>query len=113
MANGICYIEIIGKDVAGKSKFFKDVFGWNATPHGDTYAMWSSGKEELEGGFSSHGESGTIAYIEVDDIEATLKTISENGGSTVVPKTKIDEDHGFFAHFNDCCGTTVGLWAKT
>lgn len=113
MANSICWIEFYGKDVAGKSKFFKDIFGWDSTPHGDSYAMWTSGKDEMGGGFGAEGTPRTIAYIEVDDIEATLKTIGENGGSTVVPKTKISDEHGFFAHFNDCCGTLLGLWAKS
>ena len=113
MANGVCYIEFTGKDVAGKSKFFQDVFGWNSTPHGEGYAMWTSGEGELGGGFSGEGEPKTIAYIEVADIDATLNTIGENGGSTLVPKTKISDEHGFFAHFKDCCGTIVGLWSKS
>ena len=115
MANSLCWVEFYGKDVAQKSKFLKDVFGWESTPHGDNYAMWTSGEGQMGGGLGNEESMGlcTVAYIEVDDIEATLKKIEDNGGSTVIPKTQISEEHGYFAHFTDCCGTKLALWSKT
>ena len=113
MVNPVCWIDFHGMDVAKKSKFFQDVFGWECSPLGERYALWTSGEGEIGGGLNDEGEPKTIAYISVDDIEASLKSIAENGGKTVLPKSKLDGDHGFIALFTDCCGTTVGLWSKT
>ena len=50
----------------------------------------------------------TIFYVQVDDIEASLKKAEELGGKTVVPK--VDIPMGSFAWFADPDGNTVGLW---
>jgi predicted enzyme related to lactoylglutathione lyase len=115
MANPICYVEFWGSNAKGKSEFFREVFGWECVPHGENYAMWTTGEGEMGGGLGSDESMGqcTVAYIQVADIEATLKSIEANGGSTIIPKKQISEDHGYFAHFKDCCGTIVGLWSKS
>ena len=52
--------------------------------------------------------SGTLVFIHVDDIDATLARIAANGGKTLVPKTDIGE-YGSFAHFEDTEGNRVAL----
>lgn len=61
---------------------------------------------KFEGYTPSH--DGTLVYFNVEDIEATLKSINENGGKTLVPKTGIGE-YGFIAHFEDTEGNRVAL----
>ena len=47
--------------------------------------------------------------LAVDDIDATLATIEEHGGSTVQGKQPVG-DMGFAAYFSDSEGNIVGLW---
>ena len=117
MANEICYVEFYTTDHQATAEFFSQVFGWKATQMMDNYLSWTAGDSPLGGGFSSEQveRSGprTIAYIQVEDIEATLKKIGEHGGRTVIGKTKISDEYGFFAWFEDPSGATVGIWCKT
>ena len=50
----------------------------------------------------------TIFYVQVDNIEESLKTAESLGGKTLVPK--VDIPNGSFAWFSDPDGNTVGLW---
>ena len=51
---------------------------------------------------------GTMVYLSVNDIEATLEKISENKGKVIMGKQSIGE-FGFVAHFEDCEGNRVAL----
>jgi uncharacterized protein len=57
-------------------------------------------------------DQGPILHIEADDIDATLAKIIENGGTTIVPKTKISDEFGHFALFLDNVGNRFGLWSS-
>ena len=59
-----------------------------------------------EGYTPSH--AGTVVYFEVEDIEATLARIGQQGGKTLLPKMGIGE-FGFIAHFEDSEGNRVAL----
>lgn len=61
---------------------------------------------QAEGYTPSH--NGTLVYLSVEDIEATLEKINANGGKTLAPKMSIGE-WGFTAHFEDCEGNRVAL----
>ena len=50
-----------------------------------------------------------VLVIDVPDIDATLSTIGELGGSTVRGKEPVG-DMGFAAYFTDSEGNLVGLW---
>ena len=55
-------------------------------------------------------EIGTpVITLAVDDIDKTLATIEEHGGSTVAPKMPVAE-MGFAAYFRDSEGNLMGLW---
>lgn len=115
MGSKICHLEFVAEDMVQAQKFYSSVFGWETTPMGDEYTLWNSGNEGLSGGFTKPGSTGqrTFAYIHVEDIEGKLQEIEAAGGNVVHPKTKIGEEHGFFAMFTDPNGTLVGLWSKT
>ena len=57
-------------------------------------------------------DQGPILHIEADDIDGTLAKIIENGGKTIVPKTKISDEFGHFALFLDNVGNRFGLWSS-
>ena len=118
MANPICHVEFVSANLGETSAFYEQAFGWQTTPMGEEYSLWHPGGEAMGGGFTLRKPEDvkdaqrTIAYIEVEDIEATLATIEEHGGKTVYPKTRISDEHGFFAMFTDPHGSLVGLWSK-
>jgi len=117
MSNSICHIELAVGDLAAAGSFYGEVFGWKTIPVGAGDALWEAG-EGIGGGFSlddpsaGNGQS-TVAYIKVDDIEATLGRIGALGGGTVKPKTKISDEFGFYALFKDPSGTVIGLWSQS
>ena len=71
---------------------------------------------ELGGGFRVE-EKGpdmqkTLIYIHVENIDQSMEQIMANGGTQVMPKTKISDEHGSFALFLDPSGTCVGIWSQ-
>ena len=50
-----------------------------------------------------------VITLDVDDIDKTLATIDESGGSTVAAKMPVGE-MGFAAYFRDSEGNLMGLW---
>ena len=113
--NGICHVEIPCTDFEKVKKFYGDVFGWETQlmPEMD-YAMFKA-PDGIGGGFSKQlktSETGILFYIEVEDIETTLKKVDGASGKTVTPKTQISPEVGYFAVFTDSENNVIGLWAK-
>ena len=114
--NGFCHIEIPSKDYEKASKFYKAVFGWETEmiPEMD-YAMYKA-PSGINGGFNKHlqlnSKAGVLLYIEVENIETTLKKIEENGGKEIQGKTEIAPEMGFTGLFTDSEGNNLGLWSK-
>jgi len=121
MANGdICHVELHSRDLDATRKFYETLFGWTfeIIPGFETYAMFET-PGGLGGGVDSGPNaeipsgSGPILHVETDDIEGTLARIEQLGGKTLVGKTKISDEFGYFALFLDDAGTRLGLWSQT
>lgn len=54
---------------------------------------------------------GSVVYLSVDDLVPVLRRVEEAGADTLVPRTELPDDMGFFAQFRDCEGNRVGLWS--
>ncbi|HEX5510512.1 MAG TPA: VOC family protein [Actinomycetales bacterium] len=119
---GVVHFEIPADDVERAQGFYRDVFGWRIDPMPDmSYAMLmttEAGEDGrptepgvINGGMMRReGEiSSPVITIAVDDIEATLKQVSSNGGTTVQGKMPVG-DMGFAAYFTDPEGNILGLW---
>jgi hypothetical protein len=65
----------------------------------------------INGGLLGRSEAiaAPVLTIEVDDIEATLTRVEEQGGATVSTKQAVGE-MGFSAYFTDPEGNLMGLW---
>jgi hypothetical protein len=117
MANEVCYVEFYTTDHGSSADFFGGIFGWKTTPMLNNYISWTAGESPIGGGISSEQveRSGprTVAYIQVEDIEATLAKINEHGGKTILGKTKISDEYGYFAWFSEPGGAVAGIWCKT
>lgn len=54
---------------------------------------------------------GVLVYLQVKDLEASVKTALDNGATLVTPKTKIQVDGwGYFAIIADPVGNRIGLY---
>jgi predicted enzyme related to lactoylglutathione lyase len=114
-ANGkICYIEMPATDINSSSAFYKTVFGWNIRKRGDGATSFDDGVYEVSGTWVLHRkpmtEVGLLVYIMVDDIEASMKLVIENGGKIVQP-VGMDAPE-ITARFSDPAGNVIGLYQQ-
>jgi hypothetical protein len=96
--------------------FYSELFGWECNH--DTqmdYVTFSTGPvPSLGGGFpridgENYKANDVVAYIDSDDIEATLRQIEKMGGKALMPKTEIP-GIGWFAFFCDPSGNRLALF---
>jgi uncharacterized protein len=66
--------------------------------------------------YSTHGKpatQGTLIYLNAgSSMQACLERMNAAGGSTVVGKTALPQDMGYFAHIIDTEGNKVGLHSE-
>lgn len=77
------------------------MFPWQENQMGATGSL-------VNGPSYTPSQQGTMVYMSVDDIEATLKKVTSAGGKILNPKTSIGK-YGFIAHFEDVDGNRIGL----
>jgi predicted enzyme related to lactoylglutathione lyase len=112
MTNPVTWFEITGPDADALQRFYSDVFGWEfeKAPGPMNYGMVSAGDGGIGGGVGNaqDGQGHLTVYIQVDDPQAYLKKVEQNGGKTVMPVTEIP-DMVTFALFSDPQGHVVGI----
>ena len=117
----IVHIEIPSDNPKATSTFYKNAFDWNiqVSPDFDDYPMFQA-EGGPAGGFNRVGElhgvnikSGDVLiYIGTDNIEASLASVEQHGGKTLLGKTEIPQV-GWFALFSDPAGNKIGLFSTT
>jgi len=122
MANTFDWVEIKTRNMEKSAKFYENLFGWKViekeTAEGLDVWIFDTGSEprvrNLQRGgiwLKPEGEHlGVVVYIVVDDIDSTLKKVSELGGKAVTPKTS--QGPAFRACFTDPDGNLFGLWEE-
>lgn len=118
--NPIGWFEIHVKDFDKAREFYGGLFNWEfKLSQGSKSQYWNifTGDNSIGGGFMKkdkpeHEGQAVLIYVEVENIEETLKKAGELGGGTLTPKTLINENAGYFALLNDNDGNTIGLWSK-
>jgi predicted enzyme related to lactoylglutathione lyase len=120
---GVVHFEIPADDQERASNFYKEAFGWKigAVPEMNYNTATTTPTDEatgrpnepgaINGGIiGREGDLTTpIITLDVPDIDATLKTVEQLGGSVVAPKDAIP-GMGFYAYFRDTEGNVMGLW---
>lgn len=116
--NPINWFEIPAIDIEAARDFYQHVFDieMQVTEMGGSIMAWFPGGPGEPGAtgtlIKAEGYepslTGTTVYFSVEDIEATLAKINENGGKTLVPKMSIGE-YGFIAQFEDNQGNREAL----
>lgn len=115
LANGkICYVEIPATDIERSAEFYRAVFGWNIRQRGDGHKAFDDTPGEVSGtwvlGRPPATAPGLLVYVMVDDIEAAIRSVIENGG-TIVQPVGADAPE-ITARFADPAGNVIGLYQE-
>ncbi len=112
MGSPVVHFEIVGKDAQALQRFYSDAFGWRMEGGLPTYAMaYTGGEGGIDGGVGAApdgGASRVTIYVQVEDLDAALRTIESLGGSRLVGPTDVPGGP-VFALFTDPAGNVVGL----
>ena len=118
MAAPVVHVEVRGLNTPELESFYREIFGWernDALSIGD-YSVMEIGSGPLTAATGPVPDWGTMSatfYIQVDDIDETLRRIEEAGGRAVMPRT-VGPQFGathilVFTKFVDPAGNVVGL----
>jgi predicted enzyme related to lactoylglutathione lyase len=110
------WADISTTDVEGASKFYGSLFGWTADmvpdPEAGGYGMLNLEGKSV-GGIGPVQMPGQppawLPYIGVEDVEATLATVKENGGDPFFGPLDVF-DTGRMGILRDPTGAVLGLW---
>jgi predicted enzyme related to lactoylglutathione lyase len=84
-----CWNELVAVDEASAKSFYTSLFGWTTEAFGGSkdYTLFKKGKDNIGGmmkcpqpGLPSHW----LAYVTVDDVDATAAQAKKLGGKVVV-----------------------------
>jgi len=83
----ICYIEIPAISIAESAAFYSTVFGWEINQRSDGSTTFNDTVGQVSGtwvlGISPSTQIGILISIMVFDAEATIKLITDNGGTII------------------------------
>lgn len=112
-----CWNELMTRDVAGASKFYTELLGWKAVDSGMPgmdYTLLKAGDKDAGGMMAMPPDvpqevpSHWMAYIAVDDVDASAKKVVELGGEVFHGPQDIP-NVGRFCIIKDPTGAVVSL----
>ena len=122
MSGKVVHFEIPADNVERAKTFYKSAFGWNFNQvPGIDYTMLITVPVDkngmptepgaINGGMQTRrgAVKSPVITIQVEDIEAALKSVTKLGGVVVQKKMPV-ADMGFTAYFEDTEGNIIGLW---
>jgi hypothetical protein len=106
------HFEIPVDDMQRAKKFYEELFGWKVTSAGpdfEDYMLIST--NGISGGFMKRTDPSQtpINYINVENIDESLKKLEELGGTILMPKMPV-KGLGWNAVVKDTENNTFGLW---
>jgi uncharacterized protein len=109
----IDYVEFPAKDMYKTKIFFAKAFAWKFEDYGPEYCAFSS--SGLNGGFfksdrtSSTEQGSVLVVLYSENLEATLETVEQCGGTIV--KSIFEFPGGRRFHFADPNGNEFAVWS--
>jgi uncharacterized protein len=115
-ANGkICYLELPSRNADESATFYQNAFDWQIRRRGDGQIAFDDGVGEVSGTWRtdrspSAEPPGMLIHIMVDDINTTMKKITDQGG-TIVQEVGMDAPE-ITARFRDPSGNVLGIYQE-
>ena len=113
--NRVTHFEFITEDYEKTAAFYRNVFGWKVQKWDGPVEYWlvdtgDASTPGINGGLMKAGGafSGTVNTVEVEDIDAILAKVKQNGGEIVFDKDLVP-GVGHLAYFKDNAGIIVGV----
>ena len=106
--------ELVTTDAVAATEFYTGLFGWtvaeNPMPGGGAYRVFSHAGGMVAGAMTAPPSvpSGWLAYIGVDDVDASARKLAELGGKVMVPPMTV-ADMLRFACGADPRGAVFGI----
>lgn len=111
MGQPVVHWEITARDPARLESFYNKLFDWSATDGSPIHRRIDTGSEVgIKGGIAPTDgtwPTGTLFYVQVDDVAAYLDKAESLGGSTLVPP--VDVNGATIGIFRDPEGVVIGL----
>ncbi len=110
LAKNVALIVYPASDVSKTKKFFTDLLGIEPYADSPYYVGFKAGDVEigLDPSAAQRGLSGALAYVDVDDINAALTSLTANGAEKVQDVTDVARGL-LIAIVKDPDGTPIGL----
>ena len=115
MASPFVHVELHTGDLKKAKEFYEKLFGWklNDVPMpGGSYTMIDVGGG-TGGGMMANPAPGApshwMAYVGVDDIDASTKRAKELGATVMMNVTEVGE-FGWMSVITDPTGATIAMW---
>lgn len=123
MKNAVAWFEIPAKKLSRAKKFYEAILGMEMIDMdlGTELKMTMFPVEEggIGGAICEHKEyykpsrDGTLVYISANpDLQSVLDKVEKNGGKVLQPKTKITDEYGYMAIFQDTEGNRIALHSE-
>ena len=125
MAGRVVHFELPYDDAERARSFYTQVFGWELMPMpmpGLEYTIASTGPVSETGeptgpGYINGGllaregasSPGPVVVVDVEDLDAALRTVEDAGGKVVTGRTPVGE-MGVTAYVRDTEDNVIGLW---
>ncbi len=117
MANPFVHIELHTRDLGRAKDFYSRLFDWTLedipAPGGDMpYTMINVGEGTGGGMFADLDPQAPphwLAYVGVDDIEASTRKAGELGATVLQPVMQIG-DYGWLSVIRDPAGAVFAMW---
>jgi predicted enzyme related to lactoylglutathione lyase len=111
-----CWNELASTDAEAAKKFYTELLGWElkeSQAAGVGYTEIVVGGQHLGGIYQLTAEDGGrpsswMAYVAVDDVDASASRVEKLGGKVAMPPTDIP-NVGRFCIINDPAGATLSL----
>lgn len=103
-------IPISNGDIQSVKDFYQQAFDWKFTDYGPNYSAFSEG---LDGGFDAkpfEGKPKPLPVLYSDALEATLKAVTDAGGTITRPIFSFPGGRRF--HFTDPSGNELAVWSE-
>lgn len=118
MKNLISWVEIPAVDFKRAVNFYSNVLGIELEVFDcetEKMACFPSGEGAIfqADGYKPSTDGVIVSLNTEDDLDGAIERVKKNGGTIVIPKTKIEvEGRGYFSIFIDPEGNKLGLYGN-